>query len=157
MVLSRNGALLVFLIIATNFIAHLKVLSTFGFLSSISPALIWVIVTVKRSRVDLVSIILCGIIQDLFEGNYSMITSLFHLSLIGVQSFKHNFLLTEGKLISMSYYAASFFLMLILRNLFLSVLQDQKLYLGQSIKISFIAVVIYCFGYVFFSYKGNKQ
>ncbi|MDJ1257497.1 MAG: hypothetical protein MRQ07_02425 [Candidatus Midichloria sp.] len=153
--MSKNGALLVFSIIAINFIAHLKFLSMFSLLSSISPALIWVIVTIKRSKVDLIAIILCGIIQDLFEGNYSMITSLFYLSLIGVRSFKHNFLLTEGKLISMSYYAASFFLMLILRNLFLSVLQNQKLYLGQSVKISFIAVIIYCFGYVFFGYRNK--
>ncbi|CAK6537804.1 MAG: hypothetical protein IRD7MM_04785 [Candidatus Midichloria mitochondrii] len=155
MVLSKNGALLVFLIVAINFIAHLKFLSMFSFLPSIPPALVWVIVTIKRSKVDLIAIILCGIIQDLFEGNYSMITSLFYLSLIGVRSFKHNFLLTEGKLISMSYYAASFFLMLILRSLFLSVLQNQKLYLGQSVKISFIAVIIYCFGYIFFSYRNK--
>ena len=153
MILSKQGAFLVLLVLVVNFTIHLKPLANLYFLTTATPALIWAIITAIRSKIDFIAIVLCGIIQDLFEGNYSMITSLIYLSLIGIRFFKHSFLLTEGRAISVLYYGLALLIMLIFRDLFLSVLQDQSFHFIQSIKLSVAGTIMFTALYLFFSYK----
>ena len=157
MILSKRGFFLILLVLVINFSIHLKLLVSFYFLVNFTHGLIWAIITVKRSKIDFIAIILCGIIHDLFEGNYSMITSIIYLSLIGIRFFKHSFLLTKGITISILYYGISLFVMLIFRDLFLSLLQNQTFYFLQSVKLSAAGVIMFIILYLFLVIKIDEK
>jgi len=145
--LNRSEFFLLLIAICINFIANLKFLAIFILCKSILYAGIVFMLTKQTSKINLISVMLCGIIQDVFEGNHFMLTSFFYLSLVGMREFKRKFLLTEGKLISISYYGASLFFLLLLRDLLLSIYHEQPAFSKQPLTIAVISVTLYCLIY----------
>ena len=132
-----------FLIFITNIFASLKIFNGSLILYSIPYAIIAFMAEKAQSANAIFYVILCSILQDLFEDNSLMITCFFYLLLISLKRIKTNLIIEENHYISLMYSNFTVFFMILLRNLVLTTMQNMKILFLENLKISLYVTLIY--------------
>lgn len=141
--MSNYSIILVFFFFFINLLSHIKFFLYVPICTNISIVILWCAITSNKRHINPVAIILCGIIQDLFDENIFMTSSIIYLLFYGVLMLQNFLIFNKNYYIDLAYYSVMLLLLVVSRDLIISASRDLNMELTHSFNAACITSLLY--------------